>query len=183
MPDTLAYVLLNANTRDPFDLGAFLLYRVFLLFFLREACDTLVGVLSMECNPRVRVWPSDLRRFCFFVFCFCALLPIFILWQLRNEESQEALAELAASPLMRLAASIDHVNAPLMWDVRLVAKFNWVRKGRGGRKGGGQRQMGRQIYRWIGSQAYIDICADRQTVDRQTRTKFIVYGQTCQFTD
>ncbi|CAN0458891.1 unnamed protein product, partial [Laminaria digitata] len=46
--------------------------------------------------------------------------------QLRTEDSQEALAELAASPSMRLAASIDHVNAPLMWDVRLVAKFNWV---------------------------------------------------------
>lgn len=47
--------------------------------------------------------------------------------KLRNEESQEALAELAACPLMHLAATMDHINAPLMWDVGLAEKFNWVR--------------------------------------------------------
>lgn len=46
--------------------------------------------------------------------------------QLRNEDSQAALAELSASPVVHLAASIDHVNAPLMWDVGLAGKFNWV---------------------------------------------------------
>ena len=52
---------------------------------------------------------------------------IIIVTQLRNEESQAALAELAASPVIHFAASIDHVNAPLMWDVGLAEKFNWVR--------------------------------------------------------
>ena len=56
----------------------------------------------------------------------CFFPPVFPA-QFRNEDSQEALAELASSPSMHLAASIDHVNAPLLWDFRLVAKFNWVR--------------------------------------------------------
>lgn len=46
--------------------------------------------------------------------------------QLRDEESQEALAELAASPIIHLAASVDHVNASLLWDVRMTDKFQWV---------------------------------------------------------
>lgn len=46
--------------------------------------------------------------------------------QLRNEDSQEALAELSASKYMHLVASMDHVNAPLMWDARLSEKFNWA---------------------------------------------------------
>lgn len=49
-----------------------------------------------------------------------------LLPQLRNDDSQEALAELSASRYMHLAASMDHVNAPLMWDVRLSEKFNWA---------------------------------------------------------
>lgn len=52
--------------------------------------------------------------------------PLRPLPQLRNEDSQEALAELSASRYVHLVASMDHVNAPLMWDVRLSEKFNWL---------------------------------------------------------
>ncbi|CAN0213572.1 unnamed protein product, partial [Discosporangium mesarthrocarpum] len=52
--------------------------------------------------------------------------PPHALGQLRDDESQEALAELSRCPSLSLAASVDHVNAALLWDVRLVNKFNWA---------------------------------------------------------
>jgi origin recognition complex subunit 2 len=35
------------------------------------------------------------------------------------------LAELAESGAVRMMATIDHVNAPLLWDKKLLARFNW----------------------------------------------------------
>ena len=35
------------------------------------------------------------------------------------------LAELVQCPCIRLLASMDHVNAPLLWDRRTAARFNW----------------------------------------------------------
>lgn len=56
-----------------------------------------------------------------------------VLWkQLRNEDSQQALAELAVCPVVHLAASVDHINAPIMWDVAVASKFNWVSQSRCG---------------------------------------------------
>ena len=79
----------------------------------------------MECDTRNPVTRTVL------VFRVFSRAVTVLPWKLRNDASQEALAELAASPLMHLTASIDHVNAPLVWDVRLVAKFNGVRGGGG----------------------------------------------------
>lgn len=45
---------------------------------------------------------------------------------LRTMEVQEMLAEVAALDGVNLAASVDHVNAPLLWDGALAAKFAWV---------------------------------------------------------
>lgn len=36
--------------------------------------------------------------------------------QLRNVQSQNALCQLAAIPQVRLVCSVDHINAPLLWD-------------------------------------------------------------------
>lgn len=45
---------------------------------------------------------------------------------LRNERSQDVLAQLAAHPRIHLVCSIDHINAPLIWDQRRLAKLNFV---------------------------------------------------------
>jgi origin recognition complex subunit 2 len=54
---------------------------------------------------------------------------------LRTPEAQATLADLAATGVVRLVASVDHVNAPLLWDKKLLARFNWcaacIHQGRG----------------------------------------------------
>jgi origin recognition complex subunit 2 len=45
---------------------------------------------------------------------------------LRNETAQTALSQLAESANIHVAASIDQLNAPLMWDHEKLARFNWV---------------------------------------------------------
>ena len=36
------------------------------------------------------------------------------------------LSELAALPSVHLAASIDHVDAPLLWDLQIADRFGWA---------------------------------------------------------
>ncbi|XP_004365014.1 origin recognition complex subunit 2 [Capsaspora owczarzaki ATCC 30864] len=45
---------------------------------------------------------------------------------LRNEKAQAILASLASLPQFHLIASIDHVNAPLIWDNEKVGRFSWI---------------------------------------------------------
>ena len=45
---------------------------------------------------------------------------------LQAPETQQLLAELVQCPCIRLLASMDHVNAPLLWDRRTAARFNWA---------------------------------------------------------
>ncbi|XP_061343671.1 origin of replication complex subunit 2 [Gastrolobium bilobum] len=45
---------------------------------------------------------------------------------LRDSETQQYLARLAACSHIRIVASIDHVNAPLFWDKKMAqTQFNW----------------------------------------------------------
>lgn len=45
---------------------------------------------------------------------------------LRDNDIQRSLATFAACPQVRLVASIDHVNAPLLWNKQMASKqFNW----------------------------------------------------------
>ncbi|KAL6982850.1 Origin recognition complex subunit 2 [Sarracenia purpurea var. burkii] len=45
---------------------------------------------------------------------------------LRDSDTQQYLARLAACSHIRVVASIDHVNAPLLWDKKMVhTQFNW----------------------------------------------------------
>ncbi|KAL2318584.1 hypothetical protein Fmac_032460 [Flemingia macrophylla] len=45
---------------------------------------------------------------------------------LRDSETQQCLARLAACARIRVVASIDHVNAPLFWDKNMAhTQFNW----------------------------------------------------------
>ncbi|XP_064941614.1 origin of replication complex subunit 2-like [Musa acuminata AAA Group] len=45
---------------------------------------------------------------------------------LRDSESQQYLARIASCSLVRMVASVDHVNAPLLWDKKMVhTQFNW----------------------------------------------------------
>ncbi|PON79311.1 Origin recognition complex, subunit [Trema orientale] len=45
---------------------------------------------------------------------------------LRDSETQQILARLASCSRIRIVASIDHVNAPLLWDKKMVhTQFNW----------------------------------------------------------
>ncbi|XP_060797015.1 origin recognition complex subunit 2 [Neoarius graeffei] len=45
---------------------------------------------------------------------------------LRGEKNQQALGQLASIPNMHLLASIDHINAPLVWDHAKMCAFNWL---------------------------------------------------------
>ncbi|CAM8911156.1 hypothetical protein QQ045_031397 [Rhodiola kirilowii] len=45
---------------------------------------------------------------------------------LRDSETQQYLARIASCAHIRMVASIDHVNAPLLWDKKMVhTQFNW----------------------------------------------------------
>ncbi|GFR27378.1 origin recognition complex subunit 2 [Trichonephila clavata] len=45
---------------------------------------------------------------------------------LRNMKTQMLLSSLAAIPNIHFVASIDHINAPLMWDQIMLSHFRWV---------------------------------------------------------
>uniref|UniRef100_H3B313 Origin recognition complex subunit 2 n=1 Tax=Latimeria chalumnae TaxID=7897 RepID=H3B313_LATCH len=45
---------------------------------------------------------------------------------LRGERTQQLLGQLAAVPNIHLLASLDHINAPLMWDQSKLSLFNWL---------------------------------------------------------
>ncbi|XP_041698666.1 origin recognition complex subunit 2 [Coregonus clupeaformis] len=45
---------------------------------------------------------------------------------LRGERTQNALGQLASLPNLHLVASIDHINAPLVWDQCKLSQFNWL---------------------------------------------------------
>jgi origin recognition complex subunit 2 len=45
---------------------------------------------------------------------------------LRSSMAQSIFSQLAAHPKIHLICSIDHINAPLIWDQRKTAKFNFV---------------------------------------------------------
>eukprot|EP00842_Homolaphlyctis_polyrhiza_P006823 jgi/Hompol1/72/HPOL_004282-RA len=45
---------------------------------------------------------------------------------LRNEKTQTGLSLLADCKHIRMIASIDHINASLLWDTTKLARFNWL---------------------------------------------------------
>ena len=45
---------------------------------------------------------------------------------LRSENSQMALGVLASSPCVHVLASVDHINAPLIWDQQVASLFDWL---------------------------------------------------------
>ena len=45
---------------------------------------------------------------------------------LRNESTQSALSILAASKHIHVIASVDHINAALLWDQTKLSHFNWL---------------------------------------------------------
>ncbi|XP_064518078.1 origin recognition complex subunit 2 isoform X1 [Pseudopipra pipra] len=45
---------------------------------------------------------------------------------LRGERSQQILAQLSSLSSIYLIASIDHINAPLMWDQAKLSLYNWL---------------------------------------------------------
>ncbi|XP_028283056.1 origin recognition complex subunit 2 [Parambassis ranga] len=45
---------------------------------------------------------------------------------LRGEKTQSALGQLAALPNLHMVASLDHINAPLVWDQFKQSQFNWL---------------------------------------------------------
>ncbi|NXX41511.1 ORC2 protein, partial [Tricholaema leucomelas] len=45
---------------------------------------------------------------------------------LRGEKSQQILAQLSSLPNIYFIASVDHINAPLMWDQAKLSLYNWL---------------------------------------------------------
>ena len=44
---------------------------------------------------------------------------------LRSEQAQSALSQLAAIDKIHVIASIDHTNAPIIWDHTKLGLFRW----------------------------------------------------------
>uniref|UniRef100_A0AAY4AUX0 Origin recognition complex subunit 2 n=1 Tax=Denticeps clupeoides TaxID=299321 RepID=A0AAY4AUX0_9TELE len=53
-------------------------------------------------------------------------LKSFISVTVSSLKTQQALGQLASIPNMHLLASIDHINAPLVWDQSKMSMFNWL---------------------------------------------------------
>lgn len=45
---------------------------------------------------------------------------------LADPQAQSLLSELAAVPSVQLIATVDHVDAALLWDKEVAARFNWL---------------------------------------------------------
>ena len=45
---------------------------------------------------------------------------------LRVEKAQTSLSLLSSCPHIHILASIDHINAPLIWDQAMLSRFNWA---------------------------------------------------------
>ena len=45
---------------------------------------------------------------------------------LRNDKAQAILSKLAGHPHVHLVCSVDHINAPLIWDQHKLTRFNFV---------------------------------------------------------
>ena len=45
---------------------------------------------------------------------------------LRSDTAQTAVSVLAQSPSIHIIASVDHINAPLLWDQKKLSRFNWL---------------------------------------------------------
>ncbi|KAH8553853.1 origin recognition complex subunit 2-domain-containing protein [Umbelopsis sp. PMI_123] len=45
---------------------------------------------------------------------------------IRNERAQTALSILASCPNIHIIASVDHINAGLLWDSIKISRFNWI---------------------------------------------------------
>lgn len=45
---------------------------------------------------------------------------------LRNDTSQTILSRLAGHPKIHIICSVDHINAPLLWDQHKLSKFNFI---------------------------------------------------------
>lgn len=58
--------------------------------------------------------------------------PLFLIFHnvdgptLRIKKNQHMLSSLAEIPCIHIIASIDHINAPLIWDQGLFSSFNWL---------------------------------------------------------
>ena len=48
------------------------------------------------------------------------------LCRIETPETQAVLSHLAAIPSIRMVASMEHVNVPLLWDKRTTARFSWL---------------------------------------------------------
>ncbi|GAM22877.1 hypothetical protein SAMD00019534_060520 [Acytostelium subglobosum LB1] len=44
----------------------------------------------------------------------------------RHQKIQKVLGSLAEIPNIRIIASIDHVNSPILWDLNMTVQFNWM---------------------------------------------------------
>ena len=46
--------------------------------------------------------------------------------RLRSDITQNVLSILASNPHVHIVASIDHINAPILWDHDKLFRFNWL---------------------------------------------------------
>ncbi|KAG5879239.1 hypothetical protein JTB14_017093 [Gonioctena quinquepunctata] len=74
-----------------------------------ESCDTIIKELKRHSDIHLYLIVHNIEGEC-----------------LRNGKSQNILARLASAKNVHLIASIDHINAPLIWDHSRLSKFNFI---------------------------------------------------------
>ncbi|NWH59659.1 ORC2 protein, partial [Geococcyx californianus] len=93
---------------------------------LNSITEEILDHIGTFCNP------LDELEFIIKRFKEDASLELYVLihnldsQMLRGERSQQILAQLSSLPSIYLIASIDHINAPLMWDQAKLSLFNWL---------------------------------------------------------
>ncbi|CAH1109161.1 unnamed protein product [Psylliodes chrysocephalus] len=96
---------------------------------VKNILDAIIGLLELENNPGNPIEACDL------IVQEMKNIPDSHLYviihniegeTLRNGKAQNILARLASISNVHFIASIDHINAPLIWDHKKLSKFNYI---------------------------------------------------------
>ncbi|KAM4626215.1 origin recognition complex subunit 2 [Discoglossus pictus] len=103
-------------------------------FFPSITVKSILNAITEEALSHPGTFRSPLDHMDFIVQKFKEdpLLELYLLihnldsQMLRGDKCQQVLGQLASIPNIHLLASIDHINAPLMWDQTKQCQYNWL---------------------------------------------------------
>lgn len=91
----------------------------------REISDKICQILKIDSNASDVVEETRRKMSEYDVKIYLAVNNIDGI-MLRNKKSQTVLSQFAKIEKMHVIATVDHINAPLMWDKSTNSDFNWI---------------------------------------------------------